>query len=240
MASVYATSSGNWSSTAIWYTGSVAYNQVPQSGDVVYANGSTVTIDQNFNVSSINTTALAPAVAGGGFSITGSVTITGSINGGATNCVTCTAPSGSTVRISGSIAGSSTTGIYGFVHNGTGNIIVTGNINCGGGSISIGFVNNTSGSLTVNGILNSNTSNNREPVANNSTGTATVLTIRATLADSYVDPDVATGNVEPPGDSVDGTVSIDVTELKAAGSLLPSGSFVITSPVYSLSAISGS
>ena len=77
-------------------------------------------------------------------------------------------------------------------------------------------------------------------VANNSTGTATVLTIRATLADSYVDPDVATGNVEPPGDSVDGTLSIDVTELKAAGSLLPSGSFAITSPVYSLSAISGS
>ena len=77
-------------------------------------------------------------------------------------------------------------------------------------------------------------------VADNSTGTATVLTIRATLADSYVDPDVATGNVEPPGDSVDGTLSIDVTELKATGSLVPSGSFTITSPVYSLSAISGS
>ena len=174
MASVYATSSGNWSDTAIWYTGSVAYNQVPLPGDVVYANGRTVTIDQNFNVASINTTALAPAVAGGTFNITGSVTITGSIGTGLTNCVTCTAPTGSTVRISGSIAGSSTTtSIYGFVHNGTGDVIVTGNINCGTTS-AIGFVNNTSGSLTVNGILNSTTANNREPVANNSTGAITV------------------------------------------------------------------
>jgi hypothetical protein len=72
-------------------------------------------------------------------------------------------------------------------------------------------------------------------VADNSTGTATVLTIRATLADDYVDL-----GPPAPGDSVDGTLSIDVTELKASGSLLPSGSFAITSPVYSLSAISGS
>ena len=72
-------------------------------------------------------------------------------------------------------------------------------------------------------------------VADNSTGTATVLTIRATLADDYVDL-----GPPAPSDSVDGTLSIDVTELKAAGSLLPSGSFAITSPVYSLSAISGS
>jgi hypothetical protein len=72
-------------------------------------------------------------------------------------------------------------------------------------------------------------------VVNNATGTATVLTIRATLADDYVDL-----GPPAPGDSVDGTLSIDVTELKATGSLLPSGSFNITSPVYSLSVISGS
>jgi hypothetical protein len=80
----------------------------------------------------------------------------------------------------------------------------------------------------------------RTNVANNSTGTATQLFIRITLLDSYVDPDVATGNIEPPGDSVNGTLTIAVTELKAVGSLQPSGSFTITSPTYSLSAISGS
>lgn len=87
---------------------------------------------------------------------------------------------------------------------------------------------------------NSYTLEARTNVANNSTGTATQLFLRVTLADAYVDPDVATGNVEPPGDSVDGTLTIAVSELKAAGSLQPSGSFVITSPAYSLSAITGS
>jgi hypothetical protein len=87
---------------------------------------------------------------------------------------------------------------------------------------------------------NSYTLEARTNVANNSTGTATQLFLRVTLADSYVDPDVATGNVEPPGDSVNGTLTIAVSELKAAGSLQPSGSFTITSPSYSLSAISGS
>ena len=73
-------------------------------------------------------------------------------------------------------------------------------------------------------------------VANNSTGTATILTLRVTLTDAYVDP----GPAVPPGDSVDGTLTISVEELKASGSLIPSGTFTISSPSYSLSVISGS
>ena len=73
-------------------------------------------------------------------------------------------------------------------------------------------------------------------VANNSTGTATILTLRVTLTDAYVDP----GPAVPPGDSVDGTLTISVEELKASGTLIPSGTFTIASPSYSLSVISGS
>jgi hypothetical protein len=75
----------------------------------------------------------------------------------------------------------------------------------------------------------------RTDVSNNSTGTATVLTLRVTLFDNYVDP----GPDGPPftGDEVDGTLSISISELKAFGNLLPSGSFSITSPSYSLSSI---
>ena len=80
----------------------------------------------------------------------------------------------------------------------------------------------------------------RTNVADNSTGTATQLILRVTLLDNYVDPDVVFGANHPPGDSVDGTLSINISELKAAGSLLPSGSFTIISPSYSLSAITGS
>jgi hypothetical protein len=75
----------------------------------------------------------------------------------------------------------------------------------------------------------------RTDVSNNSTGTATVLTLRVTLFDNYVDPDP--GPSSPPGDEVNGSLSIAVSELKASGSLVPSGSFTITSPSYSLSSI---
>jgi hypothetical protein len=66
----------------------------------------------------------------------------------------------------------------------------------------------------------------------NTNGTASVVTFRITWGDSYLDVDPS-----PPGDLVDGTLSLTVEEFKAAGSLIPSGSFSITSPSYSISAI---
>jgi len=76
----------------------------------------------------------------------------------------------------------------------------------------------------------------RTNVSNNSTGTATILTLRVTLTDAYV----PTGAAPAPSDQVDGTMTISVEELKAAGSLIPSGSFSIISPAYSLSVITAS
>jgi hypothetical protein len=77
----------------------------------------------------------------------------------------------------------------------------------------------------------------RTNVSDNSLGTATVLNIRLTLTDNYADP-----GSPPPGDLVNGTLTISLEELKAFGELLPAGtgSFSITSPEYSLSAISTS
>ncbi len=68
-------------------------------------------------------------------------------------------------------------------------------------------------------------------VSNNSTGTATQVLIQITLKDDHVP--IGAGP-----DSTDGTVSIAVEELKATGSLFPSGIWNITSPTYSLSSIS--
>jgi hypothetical protein len=76
----------------------------------------------------------------------------------------------------------------------------------------------------------------RTNVANNSTGTATILTLRVTLTDAYVPQ----GSAPAPSDQVDGTMTISVEELKAAGTLFPSGSFSIISPAYSLSVITAS
>lgn len=81
----------------------------------------------------------------------------------------------------------------------------------------------------------------RTNVANNSTGTATQLELRVTLLDSYVDPGQSPSNPVPDyTDSIDGTLTISVSELKASGQLQPSGTFSITSPSYSLSSISAS
>lgn len=93
------------------------------------------------------------------------------------------------------------------------------------------------GSLTTPYSANNYRLEAKTNVADNSTGTATVLTLRATLSDAYVDP-----GPTPPGDLVDGTLTVFVEELKAAGTLFPTGagSFSITSPTYSLSSISAS
>jgi hypothetical protein len=82
----------------------------------------------------------------------------------------------------------------------------------------------------------------RTDVSNNSTGTATQLFLRITLSDSYVDPATSphTPNTIPPGDVVNGTLTIAASELKASGLMQPSGTFTVVSPGYSLSVISGS
>lgn len=71
-------------------------------------------------------------------------------------------------------------------------------------------------------------------VSNNSLGTATELTFRIIMVDSYVDSAPTT----PPYDQVNGTLSIYVSELKASGSMQPSGTFSIVGPNYSLTSIS--
>jgi hypothetical protein len=69
----------------------------------------------------------------------------------------------------------------------------------------------------------------------NVNGTSSQLTFRITWRDNYTDP-----GLPAPGDLVDGTLTLLVDELKASGAMLPSGTFSITSPTYSASAISAS
>lgn len=72
-------------------------------------------------------------------------------------------------------------------------------------------------------------------VSDNSNGTATIVEIKVTLNDAYVDL-----GLPAPGDSVTGTLTMVFEELKAVGQLIPSGSFTITSPSYSVSSITAS
>jgi hypothetical protein len=80
----------------------------------------------------------------------------------------------------------------------------------------------------------------RSNVANNTSGGATILTFTISWLDPYVDPPGANPGAHPPSDNVDGTLTLAVDEIRAAGNLQPSGTFTITRPTYSITAITGS
>ena len=105
MANVWATKNGNWSDTTVWNTG-----VLPTASDAVWASGSTVLINQDINVISLNNFVSGTIGAGGTFNLYSSRTITASINSGTVNTLTITG-SGLTVNILGNINGSTTTNI---------------------------------------------------------------------------------------------------------------------------------
>jgi hypothetical protein len=94
------------------------------------------------------------------------------------------------------------------------------------------------GSLTTPYSANNFKLEAKTNVVDNSAGTATILNLKVTLTDNYIDSGAAFDPNPPPGDSVDGTLSFVVSEVKASGMLQPSGTFSVTSPSYSLSSIS--
>lgn len=79
-------------------------------------------------------------------------------------------------------------------------------------------------------------------VASNTLGTANVVNFRITWLDAYTDPVPGGGTPAiPPGDLVDGTLTLTVDQVRPSGFLQPSGTFTTVGPSSSsLSAISGS
>lgn len=71
MAVVYPLANGNWS-TITWYSGGVPYGQPPLATDDVYADGKTVTIDQNIIVLSLTNAIRSGGTTGGTFQVTNS------------------------------------------------------------------------------------------------------------------------------------------------------------------------
>lgn len=138
MATRWAVANGNWSSTSTWDGGTL-----PTSADDVFADGRTVTIDQNVTVLSLRTTQRTGGTAGGGFTTAGqfNVTATGlGIVPGTTTCLTYTGDV--TVIVNANCAGS-TNGVWGVLMSGaSGNLTVNGNLN---GS------NSTSAAVNVSG-----------------------------------------------------------------------------------------
>lgn len=134
MAVRYAVASGNWSAVGTWNGGA----SLPTAGDDVYANGYTVTVDQNITVTKISTEVCPTTSVGGGLFQTTTTyqtyIITANVVAGTTACLynyQCT------LYIIGNIYGGSGTNAYGtFFRNSTYHI--TGNIYGGTGTGAIG------------------------------------------------------------------------------------------------------
>jgi hypothetical protein len=78
-------------------------------------------------------------------------------------------------------------------------------------------------------------------VADNSSGTANVVNFRVTWLDAYTDSGASGSPNPPPGDLVDGTLTLTVDQVRPSGFLQPSGTFTTAGPsVTSVGAISGS
>lgn len=149
MAERWAVATGNWSATGTWNGGTL-----PGSGDDVYANNYTVTIDQNVTVASVRTTAGTTPVAGGGFTLNAGYTLTGNVIAGSSTCVTASYNSPSSATITGSVTGSATGAQVGVLKSGTGTLTINGAVTGGTGSASASGLSITGqGSVSVTGAV---------------------------------------------------------------------------------------
>jgi hypothetical protein len=125
---------GNWSNAANWNGGTK-----PVLGDDVFADGRTVTIDEDVNVGSIRTTQRSGGTNSGGFTLTGNrtITVTGSIGIQAGGSACLLINSVSTVNIAGNVNGGNANNAWGVNITAAVILNVVGNVrgsNLGGAS----------------------------------------------------------------------------------------------------------
>jgi len=158
MAIRYAVATGNWSNTATWDGGTL-----PTSADDVYADGKTVTIDQNVTIISLNNGLRSGGTIGGSFKVDNT-----GFNITATSLIVGTTTILLTINTTGTLTINATIPTYtpiatAITINGIGsNIIYNGNISTGGSS---GFcyginVNTSNALLTITGNLTNPTTTN--------------------------------------------------------------------------------
>lgn len=153
MATRYAVATGNWSALATWDGGA----SLPGSSDDVYADGKTVTIDQNVTVNTVRTTNRGGGSAGGGFILNAEYTLTcnesgptgGIVPGAMGAVVTFSASSGTSNIISKLVAG--TTANYRLIDvTGTGTVNITSSATISGGGSSSALTINITAAASVN------------------------------------------------------------------------------------------
>lgn len=150
MATRYAVANGNWSALATWDGGA----SLPGASDDVYADGKTVTIDQDITVLSLRNTQRTGGTVGGTFAVS-SITGTRTLNVGmivtapsSTHCVTHTSTTGTLVA-NGTFYGASNAN-FGGIYCAAGTTLVATGVTSGGANSGAGIMG-VSANITFTG-----------------------------------------------------------------------------------------
>jgi hypothetical protein len=171
MADKWPLANGVWSNAANWND-----STLPGVGDDAYADGKTITIDQDVTVLSVRTTQRSWGVAGGGFTLNDGRTLNADCRAGSTDCVTFSAASPATATINGDCFGSTTTGTtYAAQNKGTGTLTINGNCTGGNGNGRRAVQIGSSGPININGNVTGGSGTNAYGVINNSSGVLSVI-----------------------------------------------------------------
>jgi len=181
MASVYATRTGVWSTTATWST-----SALPATIDDVYSNNFIVYVDNSYLVTSVRNTSAVGITGGGYFVLNDAVSLSANVEGGGANQVAAVqflSAAPATATLVGNLSAISTTfsGPRAFIHNGTGTANIYGNglgrIK-GTGNPSDGYIQNQStGALNLFGnyIAGINAIGDNRGIWNQTTGTINLV-----------------------------------------------------------------
>lgn len=178
MAIRWAVANGNWSNTATWDGGTL-----PTSADEVYADGKTVTVDQDITVLILRNGTRSGGINGGAFTVSTSRTLTatnGFLGESATGggMLQITAGVGTTVALIGNIsAGALGNGFAAVTWSGAGTVNVTGSVTGANSIYGHGIVISGTGTINITGNIaahNGNTYGTQAEALKISSGSATV------------------------------------------------------------------
>lgn len=166
MADVRAFRSGNWSDTNLatspWSNGTAIF--APVAGDNVYSNNFTIAVDISATCTSITNLGAtsrvwkdggtATATAGGGYTLSNSITLTANLNSGQSGLSLVTISGTASASIVGNIsnANQAGSGAIAITCSTSGTLTITGNITGGGLSTTgTGVTNTSTGTINVTG-----------------------------------------------------------------------------------------
>jgi hypothetical protein len=172
MADKWPLANGNWSDAANWNGGTK-----PQTGDDVYSDNKTVTIDENVNIGTgtLRNSQRTGGTAGGGFVLNSGLTLVANIVATNATCVTVSYTNGTASIVGNVSCPGPTQFISGVLFSGTGTLTITGNVVGGSSNEQVGVRSTNIHTLNIIGnVSTAGTQAGAEGLRITSTGTINI------------------------------------------------------------------